>query len=121
MPKILTIDDEEEFTNLISDYFLPRGYEVFVANQGVVALQMVTSKNPDVCLIDLKMPGIHGDEILRFIQRECPHIHCIIITASEGEGRTREKLIQMGAFACFDKPITSLKELEMKIQEAMRL
>ena len=63
MPSILTIDDETEFTTLIQGYFGARGFEVFTANQGDEGLKIAREKKPDVCLIDLKMPGIHGDEV----------------------------------------------------------
>jgi len=119
MPKILTIDDEIEFTTLIQSYFGPRGYEVLIANDGIVGLELAKKENPDVCLIDLKMPGLHGDEVLREIVLYKPSIKCIMVTASEGEGKSREKLIAMGAYACFDKPITSLRNLEKKIKEAL--
>lgn len=117
--KILTIDDETEFTTLIESYFTPRGYEVFTAGGGDLGLKIAREKRPEIYLIDLKMPGIHGDEILREILIGQPTAKCIMITASEGEGKTRQKLIEMGAFACFDKPLTSLKDLEKKILEAV--
>ena len=119
MTKILTIDDEIEFTTLIQSYFGPRGYEVLVANDGLVGLGLAKTANPDVCLIDLKMPGLHGDEVLREVLLHKPGMKCIMITASEGEGKSREKLIGMGAHACFDKPITSLRKLENTIKEAL--
>ena len=119
MPKILTIDDETEFTNLIKDYFSPRGFQVFVANYGDVGLTIAQKERPEVCLIDLKMPGLHGDDVLREILLHKPSIKCIMITASEGEGKTGEKLIAMGAYTCFDKPITSLKNLENTIKKAL--
>ena len=119
MTKILTIDDETEFTNLIQSYFGPRGYDVSVANDGAVGLALAKKESPDVCLIDLKMPGLHGDEVLREILLHKPDTKCIMITASEGEGKTRDKLIAMGAYTCFDKPITSLRHLENTIKEAM--
>ena len=119
MAKILTIDDEAEFTTLIQSYFGPRGFEVYIANDGVVGLAMAKKENPDVCLIDLKMPGLHGDEVLREILLYKPDIKCIMITASEGEGKTREKLLSMGAYTCYDKPITSLRSLEAKMKEAL--
>ena len=119
MTKILTIDDEKEFTNLIQSYFGARGYEVLVANDGLVGLGLAKTANPDICLIDLKMPGLHGDEVLRDILLYKPGIKCIMITASEGEGKTSEKLIGMGAYCCFDKPITSLRKLESTIKEAL--
>ena len=119
MPRLLTIDDEVEFTNLISHYFSPRGYEVSVAHNGEEGLQIALKENPDIYLIDLKMPGLHGDQILEKILNNNPKAKCIMITASEGEGKVRARLIQLGAYACFDKPITSLKNLEEKIKEAL--
>ncbi len=120
MPSILTIDDEAEFTNLIQNYFGTRGYEVFSANQGDIGLKVAKEKKPDVCLIDLKMPGMHGDEVLKEILLDQPNSKCIMITASEGEGKSRAHLIEMGAYGCFDKPLTSLKDLEKKIKEALK-
>ena len=119
MPKILTIDDEPEFTNLITSYFAPRGFEVFMAETGEKGLELARKERPEVCLIDLKMPGLHGDEVLKEILKLNPDAKCIMITASEGEGKTRAKLIEMGACACFDKPLTSLRDLEKKIKEAL--
>ena len=119
MTKLLSIDDEAEFTTLIQSYFGPRGFEVFVANDGVAGLALAKKENPDICLIDLKMPGLHGDEVLKEILLYKPKAKCIMITASEGQGKTREKLIAMGAYTCFDKPITSLRTLEAKIKEAL--
>lgn len=117
--KILAIDDEQEFTNLIMNYFTPRGYQVFVAHEGSGGLEIARKEKPDVCLIDLKMPGLHGDEVMREILLDNPDAKCIMITASEGEGKTRANLLEMGAYTCFDKPITSLRDLENKIQEAI--
>ena len=119
MHKLLSIDDEVEFTNLIRSYFTLRGYEVYVANEGTEGLRVAKKENPDVCLIDVKMPGLHGDEVLRGILLHNPKAKCIMITASEGEGKTRANLIQMGAYTCFDKPLTSLRDLEKKIKEAI--
>lgn len=119
MTKLLTIDDEVEFTTLIQSYFGVRGFEVLVANDGSAGLALAKKENPEVCLIDLKMPGLHGDEVLREILLHKPDAKCIMITASEGEGKTREKLISMGAYTCFDKPIASLRILESKIKEAL--
>jgi DNA-binding response OmpR family regulator len=118
--KLLTIDDEVEFTTLIESYFGPRGYDVIVANDGKNGLKLAKEQMPDVCLIDLKMPGLHGDEVLREILKFQPGAKCIMITASEGEGKTRCNLMEFGAFTCFDKPISSLRDLESKIKEALK-
>lgn len=119
MPKLLTIDDEREFTDFIRSYFQPRGYNVFTAQEGEAGLRIAKDEQPDIALIDLKMPGKHGDVIMTEINQVSPTTHTIMITASEGFGKTRERLTKMGAFACFDKPLTSLKDLENKVKEAL--
>ena len=119
MSKLLAIDDESEFTKLIQSYFTPRGFEVLVAHDGDRGLTLAKKEQPDVCLIDLKMPGLRGDEVLRQILIHKPDAKCIMITASEGEGKIRSQLKEMGAYVCFDKPLSSLKELEIKIKEAI--
>lgn len=121
MYKLLTIDDELQFTDLISNYFGPRGFTVITAQHGEDGLAMAKKEKPDICLIDLKMPGLHGDDVLREILLDNPKVKCIMITASEGEGKTRAKLLEMGAYACFDKPLTSLRDLEQKIKEALKI
>lgn len=120
MVKILAIDDEVEFTNLLSSYFGTRGYQVFVAGTGDEGLRIAEAEKPQVCLIDLKMPGMHGDEVLQKILASNPGTKCIMVTASEGEGKMSTNLIKMGAYTCFDKPLTSLKDLEDKIKEAVK-
>lgn len=119
MPILVTIDDEKEFTATILGYFGARGYSVFIANDGASGLELIWKHKPDICLIDLKMPGMHGDEVLKEIKSRLPNTKCIMITASEGEGKTREKLITLGAFTCFDKPVPSLRDLEAKVKEAL--
>ena len=119
MIRLLTIDDEVEFTAMIQNYFGPRGFEVFAANNGSAGLALALECKPDICLIDLKMPGKHGDEVLQEIKKSLPKTQCIMITASEGEGKTRQHLLDMGAFACFDKPLSSIRELHNKITEAL--
>ena len=119
MPKLLTIDDETEFTAFIRSYFEPRKYQVFTANEGDAGIRLAAQEQPEVALIDLKMPGKHGDVVMEEIRGVSPKTHAIMITASEGFGKTRERLLTLGAFACFDKPLTSLKDLELTIKEAL--
>jgi len=119
MIKILTIDDEIEFTNLIDSYFSPRGYQVLSAYEGETGLAIVKKEKPEICLIDLKMPGKHGDEVMSEILKLEPKTKCIMITASEGEGKSRNHMMRLGAYTCFDKPITSLRTLEQSIKEAL--
>ncbi len=119
MPKLLTIDDETEISAFIRSYFEPRGYQVFSAIEGNAGIEIARLEQPEVALIDLKMPGKHGDVVMGEIHMVSPRTQAIMITASEGLGKTRDRLLSIGAFACFDKPLTSLRDLEIKVKEAI--
>ena len=119
MPKLLAIDDEQEFTNLMQNYFGPRGFQVLVAHAGDDGLRLAQKEKPEICIIDLKMPGMHGDEVLKKIKETLPNTKCIMVTASEGEGKTRAHLLEMGACDCFEKPLSSISDLEQTIKEGL--
>ncbi|MBI3321743.1 MAG: response regulator [Candidatus Omnitrophica bacterium] len=110
-PKLVAIDDEVEFTRTIDQFFSARGYEVHVALTGTSGLELVDYHKPDVVLVDLKLPGMDGDELLQRIRRAYPTIPVIVITAYNDGGKTRDRLLALGAFAHFDKPISSLRDL----------
>ncbi len=119
MKKLLTIDDESDFTDLIAGYFGQRGYKVFKANSGEAGLVIAKKEKPDICLIDIKMPGMHGDEVLKEILLFRPDAKCIVIAASEGQGKTRSHMLALGAVAYFEKPLHSLRDLEKTIERAI--
>ena len=117
-PTIVAIDDEVDFIQMLQDYFEPRGYEITVAIRGAKGIELVKEKKPAVVLMDLKMPGIDGDEVLKLLQSMSPAPKVIFVTAYDDGGKTKARLIRMGAYACLDKPIASLKDLEELINKA---
>lgn len=117
-PRIVAIDDEAEFIDFLQTYFEPRGYEITVALRGAKGIEIVKEKKPDVVLIDLKMPGIDGDEVLTLLKSMTPPPKVIFVTAYDDGGKTKARLLRMGAYAYFDKPIASLKALEEMINKA---
>ena len=119
MPKLVAIDDEVEFTKTIDQFFSARGYEVHVALTGTSGLELVDYHLPQVVLVDLKLPGMDGDELLQHIRRTHPDIKVIVITAYNDGGKTRERLLSLGAFAHFDKPLSSLRDLAQTVKEAL--
>jgi len=118
-PRIVAIDDEPEFIDMIQNYFGLRGYEIDVAIRGTRGIEIVKEKKPDVVLMDLKMPGIDGDEVLKLLKSMEPPPKVIFITAYDDGGKTKARLLKMGAYACLDKPISSLKDLEETVNKAM--
>ena len=118
-PKIVAIDDEQEFTMMLESYFVPRGYEIHFANRGVVGIKLIREMRPDIVLMDLKMPELDGDEALELVKELQAPPKVIFVTAYDDGGKTKARLMQMGAYAYFDKPIQSLKELEEALVRAV--
>jgi len=116
--KIVAIDDEVDFINMLQDYFVPRGYDMEVALRGARGIEIIKETKPDIILMDLKMPGIDGDEVLTLLKTMTPSPKVIFVTAYDDGGKTKARLLRMGAYAYFDKPIASLKELEEAIAQA---
>jgi len=118
-PKIVAIDDEAEFIDMLISYFEPRGYDINVSVRGARGIELIKENVPDVVLCDLKMPGIDGDEVLKLLGTMRPTPKLIFVTAYDDGGKTKARLLKMGAYAYFDKPIASLKALEDSINKAV--
>jgi len=117
-PRILSVDDEASFLDILKQYFEPRGYEIDVTPDGSVAIDLLKEKRHDVALLDLKMIGLNGDEVLCEIKRLGLDTRVIFITAFSDSGKTGQRLLEEGAFAFIEKPVTSLKDLEDLVNRA---
>jgi len=116
--RLLSVDDEKDFTELLRGYLEPRGFEMATAADGAEALALAGSFRFDVALLDLKMEGLSGDEVMDGIWDLDRATEVIFISAYNDEGRTKKALLGRGAFAYFEKPVESLRELEKAILEA---
>ena len=117
--KILTIDDEPDFVALLKNYFSIRGYEVFTALRGVDGINIVEKEKPDVIIVDLKLPGLDGDQILNEVNKIHPTAKTIMITAFKDDGGAKKKALSAGVYAYFEKPIASFKILEETVTRAV--
>lgn len=102
--KILLVDDEKEFVQTLSERLLTRNLESSVVYNGEEAIEFVNKDEPEVMVLDLKMPGIDGIEVLRRVKKEHPKVEVIILT---GHGSDREESLaeELGAFAYLHKPV----------------
>ena len=116
--RILLVDDEKEFVQTLSERLQTRKMEASVAYDGEEALSLVESEEPEVMVLDLKMPGIDGIEVLRRMKREHPNVEVIILT---GHGSEREEALagELGAFAYLEKPV-DIDVLSQTMKEAYR-
>ncbi len=84
--KILIIDDRPENIELLADYILrPHGYIPLAATNGHEGLRMALSEKPDLIILDLRMPGMTGLEVLEALRAERCNISAILITAYGSE------------------------------------
>ncbi len=102
--KILLVDDEEEFVDALSERLRTRRMAPAIAYNGEQALAMIEDDEPEVMVLDLKMPGIDGMEVLRRVKRTHPSTEIIILT---GHGSDAEEVLakELGAFAYLRKPV----------------
>jgi DNA-binding response OmpR family regulator len=75
-----------------------------VVYDGKEALDFVQEEEPEVMVLDLRMPGVDGYEVLRRIKKEHPRVEVIILTG-HGSEADRAKCMEMGAFAYLEKPV----------------
>jgi DNA-binding NtrC family response regulator len=87
-----------------------------VAFDGESALEMIDEEEPEVMILDLKMPGIDGLEVLRKVKQTRPEIEVIILTG-HGSQKDREICMELGAFAYLQKPV-DIDVLSQTLKEA---
>ena len=116
--KILLVDDEEDFVKTISQRMQRRGQESDIALNGEQALSRIEQEVPDVVLLDLKMPGIDGMEVLRQIKKAYPEVQVIIMTG-HGSERIEKEVRTLGAFEYLQKP-TKIDTIMEKIKLAFK-
>jgi len=121
--KVLLVDDEREFVQTLSERLLMRDMGSAVAYDGESALAMIHEHEdePEVMILDLKMPGIDGIEVLKRVKQSRPEIEVIILTG-HGSEQDRKTCEELGAFAYLQKPvdIDVLTETLKKANEKMR-
>jgi len=106
MPKLLIVDDEEEILEILRLPFETAGYEVFTAATAEAALAAVQTHQPDILLIDYKLPRMTGLELFQKAHRMDPHGKTIMVTGiSEGVEEVKSACLQAGIHQFFQKPL----------------
>jgi DNA-binding NtrC family response regulator len=102
--KLLLVDDETEFVETLKARLALRDLDARVALDGEEALSAVETEEPDVIVLDLKMPGIDGIEVLRRVKQAYPNVEVIILTG-HGSKKDEETARSLGAFNYLQKPV----------------
>lgn len=117
MTKMLVVDDEIEICDFLKTFFEDRSYKVLTALDGETALRVIEQEKPSIVLLDIKMPGLDGMEVLKRIKTFHPATKVIMVTAIE----TRDKIdeaTRLGADNYITKPL-SLEYLETDVKDKL--
>ncbi len=110
--KLLIVDDEVQFLESIAKRLELRGFDVLTASGGAGALEIATTDLFDLAILDLKMPGMDGQELLEILMREHKYLEVIILTG-HGSIDSAVECTKLGAFGYVSKPYELDKLLEV--------
>jgi len=116
-PMVLVIDDEESMRDSCSQILTKSGFQAVIAEDGHTGLQKIKDSKPDLALIDLKMPGISGFDVLEKMREIDPYIIPIVITGYATVESAVEAM-KKGAYDFLPKPFTP-EELRIIINRAL--
>jgi len=119
--KLLCVDDEDEITDFLHDYFKEKGFEVFTAKSGELALELLHKHNPDIALLDIRLSGgslSNGLDILKEIKKYNPAIKVIMVTGVYDKA-VIDQAMELGASNYITKPL-SLDYLDTSVMEKIQ-
>ena len=114
--KLLIVDDEVQFLDSIAERLELRDFDVTKASRGAEALQIADQQKFDLALLDLKMPGMDGRELLEILKREHKYLEVIMLTG-HGSLESAVECTKLGAFGYLPKPY-ELEELLQVLKDA---
>jgi DNA-binding response OmpR family regulator len=116
--RLLLVDDEVGYLEVLSKRLSRRGFEVTAARSGAEAIRALRDRDYDLAVVDLKMEDIDGIELLKILRQMLPGLKVIMLTGHGSERAARDGLSQ-GAFDYLMKPV-DLKLLVERIHAALQ-
>jgi two-component system response regulator AtoC len=113
MRQILIVDDEPAIRQLLVEFLEELGYHADCAEDGESALEWLSSSRPDMVLLDVRLPGISGIDVLQRAQKIHSDLPVIVISGYADEALARQAL-RMGAYDFFLKPF-DLRQVELRL------
>jgi len=116
--KVLIVDDEKDFLDIIAERILARGMDVSTATSAEDALNMVEEESFDVVILDFMMPALDGFKALKLMKAKRPDVQIIVMTGNVPEEKRMEAKA-LGALDVIEKP-PDLKDLIQIIKKAKK-
>jgi DNA-binding NtrC family response regulator len=117
--RVLMVDDEVDFLESTARALSRRGFDLTTARDGQTALRVLEQTSFDVAVLDIKMPGLQGDELFRHIHKRWPGLPVILLT---GHGTVQQafQTSKQGVFEYLTKPC-EIEELARMLRRAASL
>lgn len=115
--RVLVVDDEETVRVLLQRILQATGYEVATAANGKEALSVIADGGIDVVMLDIKMPGLSGVEVLGKISADWPDL-CVIMVTAVADAQTAVTAMKLGAYDYITRPFDQDEALR-KIRQAV--
>ena len=119
MKSILIIDDDPLIRKTLNAHLSRRGFETRAAEDGESGLEAFTSGNPDLALLDVRLPDLDGLEVLRRIREKSPRAVVVVMTAYD-DMKTTVEAVKGGAFEYLVKPLDFVA-LDLTIEKAFKV
>ncbi len=103
MAKILLVDDELAICDILKHFFVKQGYKVFMATKGQEALDILAREQPDLMLLDMKMPMMSGIDVLKHIRERGDRVKVVMVSAVRDDVMVNEAR-RLGAVDYVTKP-----------------
>jgi DNA-binding NtrC family response regulator len=116
--KILILDDEKQFTEELNEFFLDSAFESFEANTAQEGRKILKENNIDLLILDVRLPGVSGLDILKEVRIQYPYMETIIISA-HGDMDTVIKAMRLGAFDYLRKPFRFI-DIQIAIERTQK-
>ena len=115
---VLLVDDEEDFLETLAERLRVRDLDVRTATTGEEALDVLGEREADVVILDVRLPGMNGIQVLEKIKERFPSIEVVILTGY-ADAETAIRVMELGAFDYLIKPV-AIDELLYRLQDAHR-
>ena len=115
--KVLVIDDERSIREHLEMFLQEKGFEVLSAENGETGIGLICNEKPDILILDIRLPGMDGLEVLRRIKKGNHTVSVIMITAFH-DMETTIQAMRLGAYDYVRKPL-DIDELETVIDRAV--
>jgi diguanylate cyclase (GGDEF)-like protein len=116
--KILIIDDDPAILDVMEGYLSSKGFIPLLADEGRAGLDLFAKESPDLVLLDLRLPGIDGLEVLSYLVKDAPDVPVIIISG-QGTVKDASESLKKGAWDYITKPIFDMQVLDIAVHNVL--